>query len=642
MTDRDSEGDIHFATVLVVQSWNPDEHNDTGLPIEENDIIDVEDTETIDSWRFDTWWYGTKVGTSMSGWFPSACTKIIQHKPPDSDGIDDPTTNVPTALDSTSSGNKIQGVNFVGTLRVVRDYVGPCHQHDGEFEVRAGELVSSVPEEEQSHDDDTKSVLCRSLRTHKKAWIPAAFLRQIRQSITASHDVRTPSVDEGNRGNTRVAAPDWVLRHSGEVNDDEHHPTQLPIIGAQSSSLKSPHTVATQVGTKFKKGRPEPIQVPSQTQFVDDSCSEDDHISDSHRSMQLLSPATSRSASPHNDGIIEAFRSGDTTHRHGTRQMGAPVVLAPRTIALPLKNSDNQGRSSNSSSSTRPASVSPSHRFRHETGETSSFVRDLQQSSPRSLPSSPKQRAVNVAPAILHGGQPLRVDSRAARAQGVKSSVATQAYSAMMAALLSPPSRSLSHRSPSRHLPSIGQSLDVAGARLDASSTFQLSERPAADSRNGTRSSRSHSLGSLKGTETKRIRGPGDSNFTTDTDTTYAWLLQQQEIARSNGTGVASDKELSQQVLKKFMDQQSPQSHSSSESRCDEQLERSTADNSATHNSVTIASNGMECIICCDNTIDTALYPCWHIICCSACAKRVEKCPQCRRKIKFRQKVYVR
>ncbi len=50
----------------------------------------------------------------------------------------------------------------------------------------------------------------------------------------------------------------------------------------------------------------------------------------------------------------------------------------------------------------------------------------------------------------------------------------------------------------------------------------------------------------------------------------------------------------------------------------------------------------MECIICCDRTIDTALYPCWHIILCGECADKVRKCPQCRRKIKFRQKVFIK
>ena len=48
----------------------------------------------------------------------------------------------------------------------------------------------------------------------------------------------------------------------------------------------------------------------------------------------------------------------------------------------------------------------------------------------------------------------------------------------------------------------------------------------------------------------------------------------------------------------------------------------------------------MECIVCYERAIDTALCPCWHIICCSHCANKLKKCPKCRRKIKFRQKVF--
>ncbi len=201
-----------------------------------------------------------------------------------------------------------------------------------------------------------------------------------------------------------------------------------------------------------------------------------------------------------------------------------------------------------------------------------------------------------------------------------------------------------------------------------------------------------------------------------DADTTLAWLLQQQEVARVHGTGVATDLEQSQRVLDDFLQLQSPTNRTAAAAaatttataaassssfssgrggdignllqptatagpRCgrargghvgpvhnDDAGDDDDDDGGGDDGSSAVpcgatpkpasgsdsggssggssgggsGGGGMECIVCFDHTIDTALYPCWHIVLCSSCALQVTKCPQCRRKIQFRQRVYVK
>nr|CAD7460828.1 unnamed protein product [Timema tahoe] len=49
----------------------------------------------------------------------------------------------------------------------------------------------------------------------------------------------------------------------------------------------------------------------------------------------------------------------------------------------------------------------------------------------------------------------------------------------------------------------------------------------------------------------------------------------------------------------------------------------------------------MSCRICMDRAIDTALFPCAHIITCGECAARCERCPLCRAQIEQSSRIYL-
>ncbi|KAK6178475.1 hypothetical protein SNE40_013261 [Patella caerulea] len=50
---------------------------------------------------------------------------------------------------------------------------------------------------------------------------------------------------------------------------------------------------------------------------------------------------------------------------------------------------------------------------------------------------------------------------------------------------------------------------------------------------------------------------------------------------------------------------------------------------------------GFTCLVCRDSSIQTALCPCGHVICCQMCAEQLQECPLCRSKIEKVQRVYI-
>ncbi|XP_066153524.1 E3 ubiquitin-protein ligase MYLIP [Euwallacea fornicatus] len=49
----------------------------------------------------------------------------------------------------------------------------------------------------------------------------------------------------------------------------------------------------------------------------------------------------------------------------------------------------------------------------------------------------------------------------------------------------------------------------------------------------------------------------------------------------------------------------------------------------------------MTCKICMDNRLDSVFLPCAHVVACSACAARIDRCPLCRSEIAQAQKLYM-
>mgnify|MGYP001257397207 CR=1 FL=1 len=57
-------------------------------------------------------------------------------------------------------------------------------------------------------------------------------------------------------------------------------------------------------------------------------------------------------------------------------------------------------------------------------------------------------------------------------------------------------------------------------------------------------------------------------------------------------------------------------------------------------NEITIyGSKEDECCICLSNNANMVFYPCGHLICCSVCTAKVDKCPLCRKFIDVKQQV---
>ncbi|KAF5287989.1 hypothetical protein FQA39_LY15571 [Lamprigera yunnana] len=59
------------------------------------------------------------------------------------------------------------------------------------------------------------------------------------------------------------------------------------------------------------------------------------------------------------------------------------------------------------------------------------------------------------------------------------------------------------------------------------------------------------------------------------------------------------------------------------------------------HERLTKIMDAMTCKICMDSPIDTAFLPCAHVVACSSCAARCERCPLCRADIAQPQKIYL-
>lgn len=51
--------------------------------------------------------------------------------------------------------------------------------------------------------------------------------------------------------------------------------------------------------------------------------------------------------------------------------------------------------------------------------------------------------------------------------------------------------------------------------------------------------------------------------------------------------------------------------------------------------------DAMICRICMDSEINTAFFPCGHVISCQECAARCERCPVCRADIHQSQVIYL-
>ena len=106
----------HFATCIVRSAWEATE--DTGLTIKVGDIIRITDSETYENWEENDWLYGTNPESSLSGWFPSTFTEVIDkdesaaaavpdtEEPPPIEQTETTETNsdsVPESLDATDN-----------------------------------------------------------------------------------------------------------------------------------------------------------------------------------------------------------------------------------------------------------------------------------------------------------------------------------------------------------------------------------------------------------------------------------------------------------------------------------------------------------------------------------------------------------
>lgn len=61
----------------------------------------------------------------------------------------------------------------------------------------------------------------------------------------------------------------------------------------------------------------------------------------------------------------------------------------------------------------------------------------------------------------------------------------------------------------------------------------------------------------------------------------------------------------------------------------------------SSHERLTKIMDAMTCKICMDLQIDTAFLPCAHVVACSSCAARCERCPVCRADIMQPQRIYL-
>lgn len=59
------------------------------------------------------------------------------------------------------------------------------------------------------------------------------------------------------------------------------------------------------------------------------------------------------------------------------------------------------------------------------------------------------------------------------------------------------------------------------------------------------------------------------------------------------------------------------------------------------HERLTRLLDAMTCRICMDNQIDTAFLPCAHVVACSTCAAKCDRCPVCRADIMQPQKIFL-
>ena len=60
-----------------------------------------------------------------------------------------------------------------------------------------------------------------------------------------------------------------------------------------------------------------------------------------------------------------------------------------------------------------------------------------------------------------------------------------------------------------------------------------------------------------------------------------------------------------------------------------------------THSDDTPDANGLECIVCFQNSRQYACVPCFHLTVCSTCVTRLERCPTCRCRSESFQRVFV-
>ena len=89
----------HFATCIVRSAWDATE--ETGLTIKIGDIIRITDSETYENWEDNDWWYGTNPESSLSGWFPSTFTELIDKNEAAAAAV--PSTEEPTTEETQTA-----------------------------------------------------------------------------------------------------------------------------------------------------------------------------------------------------------------------------------------------------------------------------------------------------------------------------------------------------------------------------------------------------------------------------------------------------------------------------------------------------------------------------------------------------------
>lgn len=67
----------------------------------------------------------------------------------------------------------------------------------------------------------------------------------------------------------------------------------------------------------------------------------------------------------------------------------------------------------------------------------------------------------------------------------------------------------------------------------------------------------------------------------------------------------------------------------------------SAEDCKSSHKTLTRLLEAMSCRICMDRGIDTAFFPCAHVMACSECAARCDRCPLCRAHIEQSRRIYL-